>query len=664
MNAARAVLISRPNSHPFQERDLSLDQPVKVGRSVARARAANSNAIFDCKVLSRHHALLWYENGKFFLQDTKSSNGTFVNNNRLSTNESEPHEVSSGDIVQFGVDVMENNRKVTHGCIVATLKLYLPDGKEAKASPSVAEGGRHGLVPLDELYKLNQIIQEASQRELCLETKLTALQHVVDAARRAADEHWQAYVGEERLLSRVAALESQLTQAGKGFGEDRLRDELRQLQEDRGAYQTAAKDALMKAHTERLEAIAAAAEQERARAAAENEALLAREHWERAQQELQEVAHRVVEEQRKADAASDQHEQRIKELQARLEELQVGRETCVERLASEEVDEVNEPNDADVDNDADTEIMKYERILNEAMRTDDDNTRNEADSDEVTFSDVQPSPLPASIAEGDNGGVLAVVENKDELDTQKEASSEESSAAETVGPPVGEADTRTLKYQYQTVCEQKRHIEQLELLSSANKTRIALLEKSLLNEKEEKSYLLSKVELLKEECAALEEKYVACLNESKELHDRVFSLKAEQVESAKVQAPRPDTAEHASQAASDDTDTVEECSTRSRHAAKLAEQLTALEDEVVALKERYASVTEEKIALNKEVLRAHDKYNTLCNRSHNTLFFYVGPLALMVLYLLVSSMFSWFTAILLVFFYFFLELLLKIIKET
>ena len=46
-------------------------------------------------------------------------------------------QVCSGDILQFGVDVMENSRKVTHGCIIATLKLYLPDGKEAKASPTI-----------------------------------------------------------------------------------------------------------------------------------------------------------------------------------------------------------------------------------------------------------------------------------------------------------------------------------------------------------------------------------------------------------------------------------------------------------------------------------------------------------------------------------------------
>lgn len=146
------------------------------------------------------------------LQDTKSSNGTFVNNNRLSSNESEPHEISSGDIVQFGVDVVENNRKVTHGCIIATLKLYLPDGKEAKASPSITEANRQGqsvslvlnsicltkrapfvlgLVPLDELYKLNQIIQEATRREQCLETKLTALQHFIEEAKKSVNYTWQ-----------------------------------------------------------------------------------------------------------------------------------------------------------------------------------------------------------------------------------------------------------------------------------------------------------------------------------------------------------------------------------------------------------------------------------------------------------------------------------------
>ena len=59
-----AVFTSRTNSHPFQERHITITEPVKIGRSVARVKASTSNAIFDCRVLSRNHALLWYENNK------------------------------------------------------------------------------------------------------------------------------------------------------------------------------------------------------------------------------------------------------------------------------------------------------------------------------------------------------------------------------------------------------------------------------------------------------------------------------------------------------------------------------------------------------------------------------------------------------------------------
>lgn len=61
MPSALAVFTCRPNSHPFQERHVYLDEPVKIGRSVARCRPAQNNATFDCKVLSRNHALIWFD---------------------------------------------------------------------------------------------------------------------------------------------------------------------------------------------------------------------------------------------------------------------------------------------------------------------------------------------------------------------------------------------------------------------------------------------------------------------------------------------------------------------------------------------------------------------------------------------------------------------------
>ena len=166
-------------------------------------------------------------------QDTKSSNGTFVNNQRLSkgSEESLPREVCSGDILQFGVDVMENSRKVTHGCIIATLKLYLPDGKEAKASPTImsnaAGGGPGGPAPAaHDLYQLNQYIQDALAREQLLETKLAVLQRVLGQTEAASSEAWSSLIDEDRLLTRVEILESQLSAYSKGMTEDKLRDEV------------------------------------------------------------------------------------------------------------------------------------------------------------------------------------------------------------------------------------------------------------------------------------------------------------------------------------------------------------------------------------------------------------------------------------------------------
>ncbi|XP_076376966.1 sarcolemma associated protein [Megalopta genalis] len=250
---AKGVLICRENSHPFQERTLTLEQPVKIGRSVARATAAPNNAIFDCKVLSRNHALLWYSSGKFYLQDTHSSNGTFINNQRLSAAglESAPKEVHSGDIVQFGVDVMENARKFKHGCIVATLKLYLPDEKEASVNTSVPSTVNN--VSLEDLYKLNQVMQEASRREKALQSKLGYLQQLVANTRIVANQSWQALIAEDRLLSWVETIESQLSVYSKNYTEDKIRNELVKLLEEKAQYQNAAKEELQKLLQEKLE---------------------------------------------------------------------------------------------------------------------------------------------------------------------------------------------------------------------------------------------------------------------------------------------------------------------------------------------------------------------------------------------------------------------------
>ncbi|KAG7308527.1 hypothetical protein JYU34_005739 [Plutella xylostella] len=245
---ARAVFIPHANSLPFEERRVTLEQPVKIGRNVYRATPTPTNTIFECRVLSRHHATLYYDKGHFYLVDHQSSNGTFINNNRCSiSKDQEPHEVFSGDIVQFGISVVENAAEKVENTfppVVALLKLFHPDGKEAKLSfnPTMTTP-----LHLKELYQLNNFVQEAIQREASLETRVRSLRECVERTRAEAAAAWQLFVGEQRLLMRVHTLESVLA-AGKQ-PEAQL---VGQLLDDKRNYQEVAQESLRAAHEQRL----------------------------------------------------------------------------------------------------------------------------------------------------------------------------------------------------------------------------------------------------------------------------------------------------------------------------------------------------------------------------------------------------------------------------
>ncbi len=173
-------------------------------------------------------------------QDTGSSNGTFINNQRLSSNStsSEPYEIRTDDVVQFGVDVMENNKKETHGCIVALVKLFVPEGEECKTSRgdgSKLDSSR--TIPSTDLCRLNQYLQEAIQREQVLETKLYNLQKIVETTRENSKSTWHAMIEEDRLLSRIDILENKLLYLQKNVTDDKLRDEMMKLLEEKCVYQ-------------------------------------------------------------------------------------------------------------------------------------------------------------------------------------------------------------------------------------------------------------------------------------------------------------------------------------------------------------------------------------------------------------------------------------------
>ena len=93
-----------PLNDSFVPKHISLvgGQRVKIGRQTnAKTVPGERNGYFDSKVLSRQHAEVWEDGGKIFIKDVKSSNGTFINGERLSAEgvESDPYELKTDDIV-------------------------------------------------------------------------------------------------------------------------------------------------------------------------------------------------------------------------------------------------------------------------------------------------------------------------------------------------------------------------------------------------------------------------------------------------------------------------------------------------------------------------------------------------------------------------------------
>lgn len=286
--------------------------------------------------------------------------------------ESPPCEILSGDIIQFGVDVTENTRKVTHGCIVSTIKLFLPDGMEARLRSDVIHAPLPS--PVDkvaantpsmysqELFQLSQYLQEALHREQMLEQKLATLQRLLAITQEASDTSWQALIDEDRLLSRLEVMGNQLQACSKNQTEDSLRKELVALQEDKHSYETTAKESLRRVLQEKIEVVRKLSEVERSLSNTEDECTHLKEMNERAQGELRELANKYngavhdirdlserlkaaegkqeeiqqkgQAEKKELQAKIDGMEEKEQELQAKIEALQADNDFTNERLTA------------------------------------------------------------------------------------------------------------------------------------------------------------------------------------------------------------------------------------------------------------------------------------------------------------------------------------------
>ncbi|CAI5757563.1 unnamed protein product [Candida verbasci] len=95
-----------PLNDTFKTKNLlvaNFPETTKLGRPTGtKHKPETNNGYFDSRVLSRNHAQIYISEGKLYLQDLGSSNGTYLNDVRLGN---DPVEVKLNDIICLGFNV-------------------------------------------------------------------------------------------------------------------------------------------------------------------------------------------------------------------------------------------------------------------------------------------------------------------------------------------------------------------------------------------------------------------------------------------------------------------------------------------------------------------------------------------------------------------------------
>lgn len=125
-----AILHLLPMNGTFERKTITVPyypDVLRIGRQTNQKTIPTPlNGYFDSKVLSRQHAEVYADRqGRIFIRDVKSSNGTFVNGMRLSqeNKESEPRELREQDVLELGIDIVSEDQKtVVHHKVAAKVE--------------------------------------------------------------------------------------------------------------------------------------------------------------------------------------------------------------------------------------------------------------------------------------------------------------------------------------------------------------------------------------------------------------------------------------------------------------------------------------------------------------------------------------------------------------
>lgn len=148
--------------------ELPDDEPQLIGRS-SEALPLRDQAI------SRRHAELTPDDGKWFINDLNSANGTFVNGQRVSR----PRLLQQGDQIRTGLSIFvygrsdipaqpQGVRVAGDGEIDSMVEHRLP-GNDDSMIMAVAEPSEVAMLQLKVIYEMTQLIASTAEREVLLE---------------------------------------------------------------------------------------------------------------------------------------------------------------------------------------------------------------------------------------------------------------------------------------------------------------------------------------------------------------------------------------------------------------------------------------------------------------------------------------------------------------
>ncbi|NXL94579.1 T3JAM protein, partial [Alectura lathami] len=209
-------------------------------------------------------------------------------------------------------------------------------GTQTPASTRVKDSSQQtdsGTAVLNkEIVQLSSYLKEALHRELLLKQKMVILQELLAALLRASEKSWQSQLNEDKLKSKLRALENQLQACTQSYSAECVKKILIEMEDQKQTYEQKAKEALQKMLEDKLQAEQQLQNSQRCLAVTREDLALWKEHYTtlkaewtqtaKAHSELETNLHVLQNQLQQADAQNEQLRQALGRLQREHAELQ------------------------------------------------------------------------------------------------------------------------------------------------------------------------------------------------------------------------------------------------------------------------------------------------------------------------------------------------------